>query len=284
MKKLIVIFIILINSLTFSKDIQIGDLISLQMKSRDGILKEEDIKEAFDPEIFYLEKIEKEGDSFNVNLRVFKPGIHEVDLKGNVLKFDVNSVLKDPQSTVIAYNMENRKNLSLTPLKTPFPLGIFCILSLILIIFGMVYLGVRFWRRKGGGQLTPFQEFEKNISHLETDSEKFYESLSYFLRKYLDSRFDVNYLSGDYSKEPQGGMEEKFMQVKDQFKIEEILKKLDFYKFSPGFVALGDSREVLKTNIATMVKELENHDFFQEETHEDFKEEISVREGAEKYV
>ncbi len=282
MKKLILIFVLLLSSLLFARDIYIGDLIKLHIKINESTLSQEEIQKAFDPDIFYLEKIEKDGDSFTLNLRIFEPGLHEVDLRGSIVKFDVKSALKDPQSTTIAENMENNENLNMTKLKHSFPFWILYILLGISIIFSFIYFVIRFNKKKIMRPLTPFQEFEKNISNM--DSENFYELLSYSLRKYIDDKFGVNYLSGDYSQIPQINSKEKFAEIKFHLGIEEILKKLDFYKFSQVSSGLSESREALKTSIVNIVKELENYEFSQENDRADLVNKAQPSEVVDEYV
>ena len=54
MKKLILIFALLLSSLLFARDIYTGDLIKLQIKSTENTMSQEDIQKAFDPNIFYV--------------------------------------------------------------------------------------------------------------------------------------------------------------------------------------------------------------------------------------
>jgi hypothetical protein len=178
--------------------------------------------------------------------------------------------------------MENNENLNMTKLKHPFPFWILYILLGISIIFSFIYFVIRFNKKKVMRPLTPFQEFEKNISNM--NSENFYELLSYSLRKYIDDKFGVNYLSGDYSQIPQIGSKEKFAEIKSHLGIEEVLKKLDFYKFSQVSSGLSENRETLKTSIVNMVTELENYEFSQENVGANLVNKSQLIQVVDEYV
>lgn len=207
MKK--VFIFLLISSLIFAKDINVGDLIRLKVE---GVEKEEIIK-GFEDSKLQLEEIKDSEDSYIISVRGYTTGENSVVIGDKKLTFNIKSVLDEKDKEIYPHLSDNSDTSLYLP-KFSYQIvigGILGILSLIYLLKGLKF-------KKREKTLTPEERFENMISNLDENWEF---QLSLALREYIDSRYNSHFINGSYS----------IIGMIDSEDIK-FIEKLDRYKFS----------------------------------------------------
>ncbi len=187
------------------RPINIGDEINLEITGASL----DEIKEGFKDVDITL----KENNI--ISLRLFKTGDNEFKIKNNEVSINVQSVITKEDKEIYTNFSDNSNNL---PFNAPLPYGF--LLSTTLFILGSIYFRKEIFKLgKKIKKLSPEEEFLEEIKKLSTN--EFAYNLSHSLRKYIDSKYQLNYLAGKYTKH-QGVSKDDI----------EFLNSLDFYKFS----------------------------------------------------
>lgn len=208
-KKNIFIIFIFIFSLAFSKEIYVGDKISLNIKNSNI----NEIKEAFKD--YHVDKIEKDKEGYNIFFRTFKVGDNIINIGNNKIILKIKSSLGKEDKNVYM-DLSDKSNKEVKNLKFP----IFTLLSGIIGIFLFVFSILKIIKRKKIIREISYEEiFQRKINNLSLD--KFHFEISIALREYIDSKYNSNFLAGNYKKI--GNITEEDIY---------FIKSLDYYKFS----------------------------------------------------
>lgn len=207
MKKLFIF--LLISSLIFAKDINVGDLIRLKVE---GVEKEEIIK-GFEDSKLQLEEIKDSEDSYIISVRGYTTGENSVVIGDKKLTFNIKSVLDEKDKEIYPHLSDNSDNSLYLP-KFPYQIVIGGILGFLSLIY--LLKGIKFKKREK--ILTPEERFENIISNLDENWEF---QLSLALREYIDSRYNSHFINGNYN----------IIGMIDSEDIK-FIEKLDRYKFS----------------------------------------------------
>lgn len=224
MKKLIMF--LLISTLLFSKDINVGDLIQIKIEG----VERENIYEAFSNSPLQVEKIEKLDNGYLVALRSFEIGEKSVDIGNKKLIFNVKSVLDEKDKEIYPHLSDNSDTI-LYSQKFPYQL----ILGGVLGISSLFYLLRGIKLSKKANRISPEDRFERKISQL---GENWDFQLSMAIREYIDSIYESHFVNGEYI--PIGKIDAEDIK---------FIEKLDRYKFSKENIEF-------KENILEKVKEI----------------------------
>lgn len=216
MKKLIFICFLLFSIATFSKDINIGDLISINIK---GVPKEE-IYKAFENPSFQLEEVKENDNGYTVMFRPYFVGEKTLIIGNQKLNVVTKTLLKGDEKNIF-HNLSDKSDTKLFNIEFPFSIVIFGILSLV----SLVYLVANLLKFKKEKQFSPDEVFNNKLNSLTDDNWAF--ELSMAIREYIDSKFKTHYINGFYSLV--GNITEDDVN---------FLTYLDTYKFS------GDDKDI----------------------------------------
>lgn len=234
--KLMVLFCLCFSTLSFAKDINVGDLIKLKIKKE---ITKDSLMKSF--EKFEIDKVEEDNENYYISFRIYEAGIYKVDVAGTILNIKVKSLLTENDKDIIM-KMENNENLKLSDIKAPFPYEILYLIPI--TVLGILIIIFIKKRKQKKNKLSPIEEFNKTISELNDD--EYYYQLSYALRKYIDKKRGTKLLSGQYD-------EYEYILSKE---AETLIKNLDQQKFNP-FASLTEERERTKQKAIDIVNSLE---------------------------
>lgn len=236
LRKLILILCLCFSTLSFAKEINVGDLIKLKIKKE---ITKDNLIESFSK--FEIESVEEDGENYFISFRIYEIGKHRVEIMGNLLTIEVKSLLTE-ETKDISLSMENGENLKLKKLDKPFPFELLYLIPVLLLVT-LVALYIK-KRVKKAKELSPLEEINMNLSNL-TDDDYYYQ-LSYALRKYIDRIKGTKLLSGNYYENC----------VEFNKEIDNLIKALDQQKFNP-IASLVEEREKTKQKVLDIVNNLE---------------------------
>lgn len=208
LKKIFAIFIFIFSS-AFSKDIYVGDQISLNIKN----INENELKESFKD--YHVDNIQKTKNGYNIFFRTFKVGDNIINIGNEKITIKVKSTL-DKNDKKIHMDFSDKSNKDVKNIKFPFLTLLSGIFGFSFIIFSIYKLLKRKKIKKQISNEEIFKEEMKNLS-----PNKFHFEISLALRKYIDRKYASNFLAGEYTKI--GKIEESDIA---------FIKTLDYYKFS----------------------------------------------------
>lgn len=203
-------FLVCLNS--FAKDINVGDLVTFEIS---GVEKNE-LTDIFTRENLHIENIQEvdgkgEEKKYKVGLRFFKTGIEKFIIKNKVLEVEVKSLLNGEKEIYPNLSDNSEKKLY----SPNFP--ILSLISFIIILYS-TYSVIKN-RKKKIKELSSEEIFLQNMNLLSQDRWNF--EISENLRRYIDSKYESNFLSGIYIKIDKIGDEDII-----------FLEELDIGKFS----------------------------------------------------
>ncbi|MFK4785512.1 hypothetical protein [Fusobacterium sp. MFO224] len=207
-KNMFIIFIF-IFSMAFSKEIYVGDKVSLNIKnaSRDKI------EEAFRD--YHIDKIEKSKNGYNISFRTFKVGDNIINIGENKIILKVKSSITEKDKNIYM-DLSDGGNKIVENVRFP----IFTMLSGILGMMAIIFSVFKICKRKKIKKIISSEEnFKIKMDNL--SEERFHFEISLALREYIDSKYNSNFLAGTYKKI--GKIDEEDIK---------FIKSLDYYKFS----------------------------------------------------
>lgn len=208
MKKIILSIFLLFSLLTFSKDYNIGDKITLKIE---GDISKNDIEKALkDYKISSLER-DKDG-TYTVTFTTYKVGENEIQLGDKKLKIDVVSTV-GPDEKDIYEALSNPNN---TYIETDYPH-----IGILATIAGVIAIITAFFMHLVDRAKDPYIIFKKGMSKVNDSNWK--ERISLELRRYIDNMYSTNFLGGEYNV--------IYPLTKEDI---EFIKDMDYLKFAPN--------------------------------------------------
>lgn len=213
MKKIVALLFLVATLMVTAKDINIGDSITLKLS---GVSKEKAV-EAFKESDFSVESIKDDKDG-NVLLVVkgFKTGENTIRIGNKDIVFHIKSVLT-PEDKEIYLDLADESNKELYLHRFPYILVISGAVGLVALIF--LLKGIK--RQKRTKSIDPDERFKNHMDILSEDNWAF--DISYAVREYIDSRYQLHFMNGIYEKA--GKLEDEDIA---------FIQWLDDYKFSLG--------------------------------------------------
>lgn len=208
LKSIFIIFIFIFSA-AFSKEIYVGDQISLNIKN----VSENEIKESFKG--YHVDNIKKTKDGYNIFFRTFKVGDNVINIGNNKIIIKIKSTL-NKNDKKIHMDLSDKSNKEVENMKFPLLILLSGILGLFFII---TYIYKFLVRKKIKKELSSEEIFKREMKNLSLD--RFHFEISLALRKYIDSKYNSSFLAGNYNEI--GKIEENDIV---------FIKALDYYKFS----------------------------------------------------
>lgn len=227
MKKVLAVFL-LASSFLFSKEYHIGDKISLKINKN---LDEKELENSFKNFKIINKKKTKDGGTI-ITFISLKPGENSLKLGNKEIIIPIKSTITKNDNKIYE-ELANKKNR--------YDYQFFTTKNTILLTTGVlsVLLGCFFWyedRRKNA-----YLNFIKSMKNVNINNWR--EDISYYLRKYVDKRFNSNFLGGEY-------IANDLIDEKDI----EFFKELDRLKFSPNS---SEKYEEIKDKAFKLAKKIE---------------------------
>lgn len=188
MKKLISICFLLLALSTFSKDINIGDLISINVS---GVNREE-IAKAFENPNFQLESIKEKNDIYTIKFRPYFVGKKTLYLGKQKLNIVTKSLLTEKENKIYP-NLSDLSDTKLYCTKFPYRIIFFSITG----ILSLMFLISNIKRTKKERNISPEEIFQNKINSL-SDIDWAFE-LSMAIREYIDNKLGTHYVNGFYT-------------------------------------------------------------------------------------
>ena len=208
MKKIAIGIFLLLSLLSFSKEYNIGDKITLKIE---GTISKSEIEIALeDYKISSLEK-DKEG-SYIVTFTTYKVGENEIQIGNKKLKIDVVSTI-EPSEKEIYEALSNPNN---TYIETDYPH-----MGILATIAGIIAIITAFFMHLVDRAKDPYIIFKKGMSKVNESNWK--EKISLELRRYIDNMYGTNFLGGEY----------KIIYPITEEDIA-FVKNMDYLKFAPN--------------------------------------------------
>lgn len=204
MKKIIFLFMLL-SLLSFSKEYNIGDEITIKIS---GDITKNEIETAFKD--YKVNNIKKDKNFYIVNFTSYKVGKNEVVIGNKKLSIDIVSTINDSENEI--YQELANPNNRYIEKDYPHMFILSGIAGLLAFLAGVLMIIVD--RAKD-----PYIIFKKRISKINDTNWR--EQISLELRTFIDSTLETNFLGGEYI-------------LKNPVTEEDInfIKKLDYIKFS----------------------------------------------------
>lgn len=188
MKKLVFLCFLLFSIITFSKDVNIGDLISIDVK---GVPKEE-IYNAFENNEFQLQEIKDNDNGYTVLFRPYFIGEKSLIIGNQKLNVITKTLLNGDEKNIYN-NLSDKSDMKLYNIKFPYEVFVFGILSLI----SLIYLVANIARFKKEKRFSPDEIFNNKLNSLTEEHWPF--ELSMAIREYIDNKYKTHYINGFYS-------------------------------------------------------------------------------------
>ena len=223
MKKAAVLLFLILTFTVPAKDINIGDKIILKLS---GVSKEKAV-EAFKNSNFSIEAVKdsKDGDII-LAVRGFKTGENSIIIGNKNVVFDVKSVLT-PEDKEIYLDLSDKSNKDLYLHEFPY----ISLISGAAGITALIFLLKGIKRRKKEKSSSPDERFKNHMNLLSDNNWAF--DISYAVREYIDSRYNLHFINGIYEKA--GKLDDEDIM---------FIQWLDNYKFSlQNENHLGESRK-----------------------------------------
>ncbi|MEG0301136.1 MAG: hypothetical protein RSA57_09400 [Cetobacterium sp.] len=204
MKKIIFVFMLL-SLLSFSKEYNIGDQITIKIS---GDITKNEIETAFKD--YKINNIKKDENFYIVNFTSYKVGKNEVVIGNKKLNIDIISTINDSENEIYQ-NLADPNNRYVEK-DYPHMFILSGIAGLIAFLTGILMIIVDRAR-------DPYIIFKKRISKI--NDANWREEISFELRTFIDNTLKTNFLGGEYI-------------LKSPIIEEDInfIKKLDYVKFS----------------------------------------------------
>lgn len=209
MKKIIMVFLIL-STLTFSKNINVGDRIGIEVK---GVSKNQ-IVDGFKNSKFELESVEKQKDGgYRIYFRTFNTGENSCVLGNKKITIETKSLITEKDREIYR-DLKDLSNKKLYISKFPY----LSIISAILGVLSLVYIVKKVRFKWGEKTKNPEEQFEERMANL---SDNWAYEISLAVREYIDVKKGTHFVNGFY---------EKISKITDE--DIKFLRELDEYKFS----------------------------------------------------
>lgn len=208
MKKITIGIFLLLSLLSFGKEYNIGDKITLKIE---GVINKSEIEKALkDYKISSLET-DKDG-SYIVTFSTYKVGENEIQIGDKKLKIDVVSTI-EPSEKEIYEALSNPNN---TYIETDYPH-----MGILATIAGIIAVITAFFMHLVDRAKDPYIIFKKGMSKVNESNWK--EKISLELRRYIDNMYGTNFLGGEY----------KIVYPITEEDID-FIKNMDYLKFAPN--------------------------------------------------
>lgn len=208
MKKITIGIFLLLSLLSFSKEYNIGDKITLKIE---GAISESEIEKAL--EGYKISSLEKDKDgSYVVTFTIYKVGENEIKIGNKKLKIDVVSTI-EPSEKDIYEALSNPNN---TYIETDYPH-----MGILATIAGIIAVITAFFMHLVDRAKDPYIILKKEMSKVNGSNWK--EKISLELRRYIDGMYETNFLGGEYKA---------IYPITE--KDTDFIKSMDYLKFGPN--------------------------------------------------
>lgn len=221
MKKLYFIIFFLFSFLVFGESYNIGDRIKLKLS---GDITKSEIENALKD--YHIDSLVQEKDgTYLVTFTTYKTGEHNINLKDRNIKIDVISTIDSTEDKIYDELLEEKNKYE----EKDYPYK-WIVVGYLGFVLSSIAVALNIIQKIKD----PYNIFKKRIA--KSNEENWRENISLELRRYIDSNYSTNFLSGKYTSI-------------DELTEEDIkfLKNLDYLKFSPD--KSGDYQEVEKKAI-----------------------------------
>ena len=208
MKKVVTGLFLFLSLLSFSKEYNIGDKITLKIE---GAIEKSQIEKAL--EDYKISSLEKNKDgSYTVVFTTYKVGENEIQIGNKKLKIDVVPTIEASEKEIYDA-LSNPNNIYI---ENDYPH-----MGILATIAGAIALLTAFFMHLVDRAKNPYIIFKKGMTKVTETNWK--EKISLELRKYIDSVYGTNFLGGEYKR---------IYSLTEQ--DIEFIKNMDYLKFAPN--------------------------------------------------
>ncbi|MGM0507699.1 MAG: hypothetical protein ACQERZ_00825 [Fusobacteriota bacterium] len=251
MKKIIIALFVLIGITIFSQKIYIGDLVNLSIEGKN--ITKNQIEEKFKG--FEIEKLVKKDNGYELSIRSFETGTHNISIGNTDLEIIVESVIeeKDKSDPNKILDVTEKGQIEIDLLKSPLPITYFLIGIAIFIFMIIILIILKFCKSRKHNRESSFQRFINQIRNIE--SEEYFFELTKIFKEYIYNRYKIK-ISGKTSKEI---LKEVPGQI-DKEKLKAWLDFADLCKFG-GLVPTPEEKELYKNMLVEIIQKSEEEIF-----------------------
>ena len=236
-------------SLAETRSIYIGDIIRLKVENTELTARE--IKQKFKEEKFEIVNLMQKTTGYQLAVRNFEPGAKVVELPNKKIKIDIKSTLKEIDREQIYGSQLGIKSASFS---VPYH---YLLYGLIAVAVGGVAVVVwKFIRQRQKSNLTPYQQFHRQVEAVEVEAENYLADLTLAAKRYLETEFDCR-LAGKTAVEV--AEEISNLEVLGQYQTELVdwLEQVAIYKYTQQ-EASAEEKQQLTEELIELVEELES--------------------------